>query len=159
MKANKEEELTLKIETYCASAERCPSEAEDKLRKWGAEEETVTRIMTHLIKERYVDANRYSRFFTRDKYRFNQWGRIKIAQALRMKRISQEDIEAGLAEIDEQEYNKMLKDLLKKKAQSLKAASDYERNTKLIRFAAGRGFTMDEIMRHIKNNGSDEYPD
>ena len=31
MKAYTEKELTLKAETYCASAERCPSDLEEKL--------------------------------------------------------------------------------------------------------------------------------
>ena len=115
--------------------------------------------MAHLVEERYLDTTRYSRFFTRDKYRFNQWGRMKIIQALRMRHVPAEDIEVGLEEIDAQEYDNILRDLLEKKARSLKATSDYERNTKLVRFAAGRGFTMDEIMRHIRQGGFDEYPD
>lgn len=159
MKAYTEKELTLKAETYCASAERCPSDLEEKLRKWGASEDTLARVMAHLVEERYLDTTRYSRFFTRDKYRFNQWGRMKIIQALRMRHVPAEDIEAGLEEIDAQEYDNILRDLLEKKARSLKAASDYERNIRLVRFAAGRGFTMDEIMQHIRQGGFDEYPD
>lgn len=155
MKEYTENELTLKAEGYCASAERCPSDVEEKLQKWGASHESTGRIMTHLFKERYVDAARFCRFFVRDKYRFNQWGRMKIVQALRMKRLSPEDIKTGLEEIDEKEYDAILKNLLRKKAASLNALSDYERNNRLARFAAGRGFTMDEIMKHIKSDDLD----
>ena len=42
--------------------------------------------------------------FVRDKYRFNQWGRVKISQALRMKKIPADVIAEGLEEIDEREY-------------------------------------------------------
>ena len=93
----------------------------------------------------------------RDKYRFNQWGRMKIVQALRMKQLPSEDIEAGLEEIDEEEYNNVLKSLLAQKARGLKAGSDYERNSKLIRFAVSRGFAMDEVLRYIRQ--TDEFLD
>ena len=159
MKKYTEKELTLKAETYCASAERCPSDVKEKLLKWGATEAVSARIITHLFEERYLDTVRYCIFFVRDKYRFNQWGRMKIIQALRAKQLSTEEIEAGLKEIDLNEYDDILKSLLTKKAESLNATSDYDRNAKLIRFAAGRGFTMNEIMRHIKRGASDEYLD
>ena len=77
--------------------------------------------MTHLQKERYLDAARFCRFYVRDKYRFNQWGRMKIAQMLRMKRLSDEDIRAGLEEIDTEEYDGILKKMLKQKMKGIKS--------------------------------------
>lgn len=47
--------------------------------------------------------------------------------------------------MDDEEYLKVLKPLLQQKRRSTKAASDYELNQKLIRFALGRGFTFDII--------------
>lgn len=159
MKEYSEKELTLKAEAYCSSAERCPTDMEEKLKQWGAGEDVLARVMAHLFKERYLDASRFCRFFVRDKYRFNQWGRMKIAQALRMKRMDRADIETGLEEIDEEEYTEILEKLLQQKARSIKAKTPYERNTKLIRFAVGRGFTMDEVMRHVKQVDADAYFD
>ena len=95
----------------------------------------------------------------RDKYRFNQWGRLKIVQALRMKQLDSAHIQEGLEEIDDQEYFQILGRLLKQKARGVKAASAYERNVKLMRFAAGRGFTMDEIQRVVKQVDTDEPVD
>ena len=82
---------------------------------------------------------------------------MKIVQALRMKQLPSEDIEAGLEEIDEEEYNNVLKSLLAQKARGLKAGNDYERNSKLIRFAVSRGFAMDEVLRYIRQ--TDEFLD
>ena len=147
-----------KAELFCSASEHCPSEVATKLKQWGASNEEQDRIIAHLQKERYIDTERYCRFFTRDKYRFTHWGRIKIAQALKMKGLSTEDISRGLEEIDECEYDEILKNLLNKKRKSVSGRNDYERNAKLIRFAIGRGFEMDEIRRHLKNTG-DEYPD
>lgn len=157
MKEYTENELTYKAEVYCSAAERCPSEVEKKIAQWGGTSDIIEQIMIHLFKERYLDTARYCRFFVRDKYRFNQWGRMKIAQALRMKQLSSADIETGMEEIDEEEYNSVLSRLLKQKAKTIKSGTPYERNAKLIRFAVGRGFLMDEILGHIKQVDDDEF--
>lgn len=152
MKEYTEKELRNKAEIYCSSAERCPSDVESKLEGWGGSPETVASVMAHLYKEKYLDNVRFCKAFVRDKYRFNQWGRMKIQQALKMKGLSSEEINEGLAEIDDDEYNDILHKLLSQKARSVKAATEYERNCKLIRFAAGRGFTMQEILRHVNED-------
>ena len=152
------EEARLKAEAYCSLSEHCNSEVLGKLQQWGAPEETWEAILNHLEKERYIDENRYAAFFVRDKYRFNQWGRIKISQALRMKHISSACIDEAMEEIDEQEYLNILTSLLKKKVRSIKASNDYERNGKLVRFAAGHGYEIGDILLCMKRMGyDDEY--
>ena len=76
-----------------------------------------------------------------------------------MKQLSSADIEAGMDEIDDDEYNDILSSMLRQKARSIKSGTPYERNAKLIRFAVGRGFLMDEILRHIKQVDDDDYSD
>lgn len=159
MKEYSENELRYKAESYCSAAEHCRSEVEDKLKLWGAGEEVTVRIILYLQKERYLDDARFCKAFVRDKYRFTRWGRMKIAQALRMKRLSPEDIQIGLEEIDEEEYGEGLKELLRQKKRTVTGRNDYERNAKLVRFAVGRGFSMDEVMRYVKQVDADEYLD
>ena len=114
----------------------------------------------YLKKEKFVDDQRYAIAFVRDKYRFNQWGRIKIDQSLRLKHIDTESINLAMEEIDEEEYQEALLSLLRKKLPAIKAKNDYERNGKLIRFAAGHGYSMDEILQSLKRIGcEDDYFD
>ena len=152
MKEFTEKELLNKAEAYCSSVERSPSDVEAKLKGWGASPETLAAVMAHLFKEKYLDTVRFCSAYVRDKYRFNQWGRMKIAQSLRMKGLTSDEINARMEDIDEDEYNGILQNLLKQKLKSIKAETEYERNAKLIRFAAGRGFTMQEIMRFVKGD-------
>jgi regulatory protein len=159
MKEYTEDELKYKAEAYCSTTEHCPAEVMAKLIQWGADGEMSERILEHLQKERYVDSVRFCRAFVRDKYRFARWGRVKIVQALRMKHLSSEEIEAGVAEIDEEEYAKGLRDLLRQKSKSVSGKNEYERNTKLIRFAVGRGFTMGEVLRYVKQIDPNEFMD
>lgn len=151
-----ENEARLKAEAYCSATERCKDDVLRKLVQWGVPADSYEAIIQYLEKERYVDEQRYSRAFVRDKYRFNQWGKIKIVQALKMKRLPDACISVALDEIDEDEYLSILTSLLQKKLKSIKAANDYERNGKLIRFAAGRGYGMEEILRCMKRMGCDD---
>ncbi len=159
MKEYTENELKFKAEAYCSSAEHCSAEVEAKLQAWGADAEVTERIVAHLRKERYLDDTRFCKAFVRDKYRFTRWGRMKIVQALRMKHLPSDAIQAGLEEIDEEEYSNGLKELLRQKARSVTGKNEYERSAKLIRFAVGRGFAMDEVMRFVKQTDSDDYLD
>ena len=154
-----ENDLKYKAEAYCSSMERCVADVEAKLSQWGATPEMMEKIVRHLQDERYIDQKRFCSAFVRDKYRFARWGRMKIAQALRQKQLSSEDIAAGLDEIDETEYCENLKELLRQKSKTVSGKNEYERNTKLIRFAVGRGFTVDEVLRYIKQKDPDEFMD
>ena len=140
-----EQEVYLRLAALCAQAEHCQQEMRDKMRRWGVDEVAQDRVVDRLVKERYVDDERYARAFVKDKIRYNKWGRRKVQQALWQKHIEQEIQQQVLDEIDEKEYLEVLRPLLKQKRKSTKAANDYEMNQKLMRFALGRGFTFDII--------------
>lgn len=140
-----EQEAYLKLAALCAQAEHCQHEMHEKMKKWELPEAVQSRVMARLIKERYVDDKRYAQAFVKDKIRYNKWGRRKVQQALWMKRIDDDIQQIVLNEISDEEYQKVLRPLLKQKSKSIKADSDYERNQKLVRFALGRGFTFDII--------------
>lgn len=153
MKKGCTEEVALaKAEAYCSVAERCKVDVVRKLEIWGAPVASFEKIINHLEEEKYLDEQRYAIAFARDKYRFDQWGRIKIAQGLKMKCISSRTVAIAMGEIDEAEYLSLLITMLEKKLQNIKAASDYERNGKLVRFAVSRGYELDVVfdcMRHL----------
>jgi regulatory protein len=140
-----EQEAYLQLAALCAQAEHCQQEMRDKMRRWELDETTQNRIVARLVKERYIDDERYARAFVKDKIRYNKWGRRKVQQALWQKHIDTDIQQRVLDEIDEKEYLDVLRPLLKQKRKSIKAESDYELNQKLVRFALGRGFGFDII--------------
>lgn len=141
------DEVLYKLAARCSVSEQCMSDIEAKLAKFDLPEEEKIRILRHLVEEKYVNDERYAEAYVRDKYRFNKWGRIKIAQGLRMKGIDRESIEAAMEAIDEQEYLNILRELLKSKRKSTYGKNDYEVNGKLIRFATSRGFEFAAICK------------
>ena len=151
-----EQEAYLQLAALCAQAEHCQQEMRDKMRRWELDETVQNRIIARLVKERYVDDERYARAFVKDKIRYNKWGRRKVQQALWMKRIDADIQQRVLDEIDEKEYLDVLRPLLKQKRKSIKAESDYELNQKLLRFALSRGFGFD-IIRQCLDVGEEDY--
>ena len=145
-----EQEAYLQLAALCAQAEHCQQEMRDKMRRWELDETVQNRIVARLVKERYVDDERYARAFVKGKIRYNKWGRRKVQQALWQKHIDADIQQRVLDEIDEKEYLDILRPLLKQKRKSIKAESDYELNQKLVRFALGRGFGFD-IIRQCLN--------
>jgi regulatory protein len=144
-----EQEAYLTLAALCAQAEHCQWEMLEKMRRWEVPEEAQARVMQRLVKERYVDDERYAQAFVKDKIRYNKWGRRKVDQALWQKHIDEDIRKRVLDEVDDDEYLKVLRPLLKQKRKSTKANSDYELNQKLMRFALGRGFTFDIIRQCI----------
>jgi regulatory protein len=142
-----EEQVLQRLMALCARGEHSSGEMLEKMRRWDVDDEAQARIMQRLIKERYVDDERFARAFVNDKIKYNQWGSRRIEQALWQKGIDKETRQAVLAEIDDEQYLEVLRPLLKAKARSVKANSEYERQMKLARFAMGRGFTFDLIQQ------------
>lgn len=150
------EEARLKAEAYCAMSEHCTDDVCRKLEQWGAPLAAYESILEHLKKEKYVDDARYAIAFVKDKYRFNQWGRMKIVQALRLKQIPSVEINQALEEIDDTEYSDILMSVIRRKLPTIKAVNDYERKGKLVRFAAGRGYEVEKILQCLKRIGYDD---
>ena len=150
------EEARLKAEAYCAMSEHCTDDVCRKLEQWGVPLAEFDSILEHLKKEKYVDDRRYAIAFVRDKYRFNQWGRIKIAQSLRMKQIGSEEISLAMEEVDEAEYLDILTSAIRRKLPTIKAVNDYERRGKLVRFAVGRGYEVEKILQCLNRIGYED---
>ena len=140
----------------CARSERSSGDALRLMAGWEVEPAKRQEVLQRLIADRFIDDRRYAEAFVRDKYRFNKWGRIKIAQGLRMKGIDRETINTAMEAIDEAEYLDILRDLIKAKRKSTRGKNDYEINGKLVRFATGRGFEYAAIRQCM---GTDDFDD
>ena len=145
MKQITEKEALLRLSALCAQGEHCQWEMQEKLRRWEVDDEAQARIMQRLVRDRYVDDERYARAFVMDKRRYNKWGRRKVEQALWQKHIDEDIRQRVLDEVSDEEYLDILRPLLRQKRKTTKAQSEWELNQKLLRFAVGRGFTFDII--------------
>lgn len=136
-----------KVMAMCSQSERCRFDIVAKLRQWELSEEEIAEAIDYLIKERFLNEERFIRFYVNDKLRFNKWGKIKLSYMLRQKQIPENLIQAELSQIDPDFYEKTLQDLLVPKVKSVKGASDYERKGKLAVFAQSHGFEAELAFR------------
>ena len=83
---NKEKALSLAA-AICSKKEHCSWEIQEKLVKWEIPEKEIDRIMTFLHQHRFIDDARYAQAYAEDKFRFNHWGKQKIALMLHRKKI------------------------------------------------------------------------
>lgn len=124
----------------CSLQEKCLSEIADKLASFKLSSDEIKAILETLVKENFIDEARYAGTFSRDKLKFNKWGKAKIRYMLERKDIPATIISGALDEIDEGPYREILKEELTKKRRTIKGGNAFEVRGKLFRFARQRGF-------------------
>ena len=115
---NKEKALSLAA-AICSKKEHCSWEIQEKLVKWEIPEKEIDRIMTFLHQHRFIDDARYAQAYAEDKFRFNHWGKQKIALMLHRKKIDPDLISQVLEALDTDTYQEACLTLLKQKMKSL----------------------------------------
>lgn len=149
-----EQEAYQKLSALCAMSEQCCQDVLQKLKRWEVEPTMAERIVAKLVKERFIDEERYARAFVRDKFRYNHWGRVRIEMELKKRKIAQRHIEIGMEELKEEDNLETLRQIIEKKLPSVKGKNEYEIKGKLIRFALGRGFEMEDVLKVVERYGN-----
>ena len=131
----------------CARSERSSGDALRLMKRWGVADDAARKVLTKLQAERFIDDARYAEAFVRDKLNLSGWGAYKIKTTLRTKGVSKEIIDEVVAPmIEATDMKERLEDIMKRKLRTLKYSSAYDARTKLIRFAASRGYELDEAI-------------
>ena len=142
--------------TICAKSEKSTDDARRLLIRWGVDAAAAENIVAELVEQRFIDERRYADSYIREKTRLSRWGIRKIRAGLRAKRIPETIVDEVLAGIDERTLNRKLEDLLRRKAKTVRAANDFERKGKLMRYGMGLGFEYEEIAGAIDRITEDE---
>jgi regulatory protein len=148
-------EAKQKIESYCAYQERCDFEVRKKLHSWNMFSEDIDILISDLISNNFLNEERFAEAFSTGKFRLKKWGKVKIKQHLKQKRISDYSINKGLSEIDETEYLEALRSLAEKKFTDSKGANQWEKLSKVKRFLYNKGYESELIAEILKEVGQD----
>ena len=152
-KKNTDEKVALaKAEHYCAYQERSQQEVREKLYEWGMYPKGVENVIMHLIDGNFLNEERFANAYTIGKFRQNGWGKIKIKQGLKLKKVSDPLIKKALKSINEDEYLKMLQKVIHKKEALLSEKDPYKRRYKLHQYALSRGYENDLISDVLKDS-------
>ncbi len=145
------EHILKKLQKICSRKEKCTHDIIEYLNKIEIPESLQDEIINKLKADRYVDDNRYALAAVNDKLNLNHWGKIKIRHFLTLKHIAEEIIDNALNSIDEEQYENLIREELRKKAVMFRAETPEDTEKKLMQFAASRGYE-EEIARKLLNN-------
>lgn len=148
-----EPKILEKIKSYCAYQERCHSEVRYKLIDLGVRGEELEHIIGLLIEENFLNEERYAKAIVHGKLHYKHWGRRKIIQFLKSRDVSEYCIQAGLREIDEEDYRDILLQIAQKKAARLESGTPaFERHQKIIQYMVQKGFEVNLVREIVKDN-------
>src|ERR1700761_2983059 len=93
-----------KAEHYCAYQERSQQEVRDKLYEWGLWTDAVENIISQLITAGFLNEERFAKAYSLGKFRQKAWGKGKIKQGLKLKKVPDVLIKKALLVIDADDY-------------------------------------------------------
>ncbi|MEO6834205.1 MAG: regulatory protein RecX, partial [Chitinophagaceae bacterium] len=127
-------------------------EVRNKLYELGLYTADVEQQIALLIERDLLNEERFARAYARGKFRLKKWGRVKITQGLKQRRISPYLIKLALTEIDVNEYFRTLEELAGKKLECLsKERNSFKKNQRVYAFLAQRGFES-QMIREVLNS-------
>jgi len=129
-----------KAMAQCSRREFCVDDIRSKLSLWGLEKDYADKVIKTLIDEKFIDETRYASAFVRDKFKYNKWGRVKIAAHLKSKKIPEVTITEALSSIDNDQYINFLRRLLEDHRKTVKAKNKYDLKSKLLRYGLSKGY-------------------
>ncbi len=144
----------IKMQSWCAYQERCQQDARTKLYELGLWSDAVENIIVKLIEDNFLNEERFATAFARGKFTIKKWGRIKIKQELKQKRVGDYCLKKAMQQIDETEYMATLKKLIDSKRKLIKEKSPIKLNYKLMNYVLSKGYEKDLVF-DILNNKED----
>lgn len=145
------EEIKQKLIYYCSYQDRCHYEVEQKMREFLLIDEAKDELILYLLKENYLNEERFTRSYIRGKFSIKQWGRNKIRMHLRQKKITDKLISSCFDEIADDDYEKLILKLYSNYNESLKNLKAYQKHIKIVRYLMSRGFEYNIIEDVVKS--------
>lgn len=143
------EEIKQKMANYCTYQDRCHYEVEQKMREFILIPEAKDEILLYLIRENYLNEERFVRSYIRGKFYIKDWGKNKIRIHLKQKQINDKLISICFDEIDDNDYKNTIQKLYTAYSSKQKGMKDYQKRMKCIRHLLSKGFEYNEIQNSI----------
>lgn len=147
-------EAQLKLENYCSYQERCHQEVNQKLWEMNMIPVAIDHIVVHLIDNNYLNESRFACSFARGKHRIKHWGKIRIVNELKFRKISQFNINLGLKEISATEYHTTFENCADKNWLSITEKNMLKKRKKFCDYMLRKGYESNLIYAKMKELSS-----
>ncbi|QXP72296.1 RecX family transcriptional regulator [Polaribacter sp. R2A056_3_33] len=143
------DELKRKLENYCVYQDRCHKEVEQKMHEYKLIPEAREMILLSLMKDNFLNEERFAKSFARGKFKIKSWGKQRIVRELKFRDISAYNIKTALKEIDEKEYVQTIYRITENRNEVISESDIYKRKQKLIGFLMRKGFESELIYKVV----------
>jgi regulatory protein len=144
-------EAIQKIEYFCSYQERSHEEVVSKLWSMKMESNEIDEIMVHLIGSNFLNEERFACSFARGKHRIKHWGKIRIVNELKFKKISQTLINIALKEISPEEYMQTFHTLADRHWETIRESDVRKKKKKFCDYLLRRGFESNLVFEKAKD--------
>lgn len=145
------DEIKLKLVNYCVYQDRCHYEVEQKMKEFLLIPEAKDEIFLYLMKENYLNEERFTRSYIRGKFYIKHWGRNKIKMNLKQKGITEKLISKCMDEIDVDDYEKAFMKIYHDYFSKQKGMKDYQKKSKTIKHLISKGYEYDVVLDVVNN--------
>jgi regulatory protein len=139
-----------KIEHFCAYQERCHEEVVQKLRSMKMDSGEIDTILVHLIKDNFLNESRFACSFARGKHRIKFWGKIRIVNELKFRKITQYNINLALKEISTEEYLSTFHTVAERNWESIAERNVLKKRKKFCDFLLRKGYESNLVYEKAK---------
>ena len=146
-----------KLEHYCAYQERCHKEVINKLKELGIIPSAIDLIVADLIQNNYLNETRFAQSYTRGKFNIKKWGKARILRELKKRGISEYNINLGMKEILDSDYEEIFRELLEKKLEEFSHLTKYDQKKSYFAISltkVGRQKKFSMLLEKFKFNQS-----
>ena len=144
------EDILQKMEYYCSYQERCHIEVSEKLRSFVLNQAEKDRIIVHLIESNFLNEERFALVFSISKFHQKKWGKIRIKNELKARKISDYLVTKALKEIPSEEYEMTFETLAEKHWESITEKNDLKKRKKFCDYLLRKGWESERIYEKVK---------
>jgi regulatory protein len=140
-------EILNKMEHFCAYQERCHEDVVSKLYDFYLSEEEKSEIIFELIQSNYLNEERFASLFSISKFHQKKWGKIRITNELKFRKISAYLIKKSIAEIPKTEYLETFEILAEKTWDSIREKNRIKKRKKFCDSLLRKGWESDWVYK------------
>ncbi|MBY0487845.1 MAG: RecX family transcriptional regulator [Flavobacteriaceae bacterium] len=144
------EEVLQKLEYYCSYQERCHVEVQEKLRSFVLSNNEKDTIIVHLIEHNFLNEERFASVFSISKFHQKYWGKIRIKNELKARRISDFLITKAIKEIPSDEYQNTFDTLSEKHWETITERNALKKRKKFCDYLLRKGWESDWVYEKVK---------
>ena len=136
---------------YISIRIRSTKEIKDYLKKKIVEDEDIDYIISKLTINKYLDDDKFSQCFIKDKLKFTNWGDVKIIYELKKHNISSSVIENNKYLIDRELLIEKIDKIINKQIKSNHKLDNKKLRNKLYNHLLNSGYSSNLIIERLNN--------